>query len=240
MRTTLCLTLDLDWAADEVVRDALGLVADFDIPATWFVTHATPVIDEIRAAGRHEIGWHPNFNPLLDGVGVPGAIQLISQMSALAPGAKSWRSHSVVRSSRLAAMMREAGVSHDSNMLIPPRVAPGLWPWRDCLDLVQVPIRWADDTRMMDAAFGEPVDALGVVRLLTVDFHPIHLFLNTVVMDDYQRARPAFGDVERLKALRRPEGSGGARDRLVTLLKRVRADGTPTLVMSEILPEAAS
>lgn len=240
MQTTLCLTLDLDWAADEIIRDAIGLVADFNVPATWFVTHATSVIDEITALGRHEVGWHPNFNGLLDGGGAPDARELINQMCSLVPGAKSWRSHSVARSSRLAAMVHEVGATHDSNMLIPPRVAPGLWPWRDCLGLVQVPIRWADDTRMMDAAFGEPVDALGAVRLLTVDFHPIHLFLNTVVMDDYQRARPAFGDVERLKALRRPEGSGGARDRLLALLKRVRTDGTPALIMSDILPEAAS
>ena len=39
------LTLDIDWANDTVLNDTIDLVESFDVAATWFVTHQTPVLD---------------------------------------------------------------------------------------------------------------------------------------------------------------------------------------------------
>ncbi len=66
-RGRIFLTFDLDWAHDEVINDAIDLVEAVDVPATWFVTHATPTLERLRANPKFELGVHPNFNPLLDG-----------------------------------------------------------------------------------------------------------------------------------------------------------------------------
>src|SRR5690606_21122609 len=95
---TFYLTIDIDWAHDEVILDCLELVDASGIPATWFVTHETPALRNIRQSGIHELGWHPNFNPLL--AGGPGTVEeLVAKLSDIVPEARSLRSHSLLRSS---------------------------------------------------------------------------------------------------------------------------------------------
>ena len=105
---SLCLTIDIDWAHDAAIADALKLVAEAGVAATWFVTHATPVLADIRATPRQELGLHPNFNPLLDGSN-GNARNILRRIRDVVPDATCIRSHSLTRSSRLAALFREHG-----------------------------------------------------------------------------------------------------------------------------------
>jgi len=233
----LCLTIDIDWAHDDVLADTLALVAEAGVAATWFVTHATPVLADIRAVARQELGAHPNFNALLEGA-EGGARDVLRRMRDLVPEATSVRSHSLTRSSRLAVLFREDGMTHESNYFVPPSAGKGIMPWRDFSGLLQVPIRWEDDVRLLDTAIGEPSDHLGRLELLTVDFHPIHLFLNTVTIADYEAARSFQRDPVRLLERRRPPGSGGSRDRLIALLSRAAASNTATGCLGALVASA--
>ncbi len=218
----LCLTIDIDWAHNAVILDTLELIERYDAKATWFVTHDTPVLAEIRAAGGHELGIHPNFNPLLDGE--PGqAVDTVKKLLDIVPEAISVRSHSLVRSSRLSVMFRKFGMTHESNYLLPPHVGSKIGAWRDFSGLIQVPIRWEDDVRLLDPSIGEPVDHLEVIDLLVVDIHPIHTFLNTETIADYEAARNETNDPVKLLERRRSQGCGGSRDRLSTLLSEVKS-----------------
>jgi hypothetical protein len=231
--TTLCLTLDLDWAIDEVVRDAFELVSSYGVKATWFVTHQTPMIEEIGQ--QSEIGLHPNFNPLLEGAG--GDMRtVLSKTRQLAPEARVIRSHSLVRSSRLASLFAAEGFTHESNTLTPISAGPCLVPWRDFSGLIQVPIRWEDDVRLVDDTLGEPAELIGRTPVLTVDFHPIHIFLNSRTNDDYEATRPHFRDFARLRTMQRAVGSGGTRDRLMALLDQVKRKSVRSVHMSELSP----
>ena len=231
-----CLTIDLDWAHHDVIADTLDLVDRHDIKATWFVTHDTPALGTIRAAHGHELGLHPNFNPLLDGqVGV--ARDILKDLLDIVPEARSIRSHSLVRSSRLATTFRGYGLTHESNVLVPPRASRRLPVWRDFSGLVQVPIRWEDDVRLIDATLGEPAAHLGSITPLIVNFHPIHVFLNTCTIEDYEATRSDARDPTRLLQRRRPPGSGGTRDRLLTLLAAIKASGHPTKRLGDFTPE---
>jgi hypothetical protein len=232
---TFCLTLDIDWAHDRVIADTLALLRDHDTQATWFITHDTPLLAELRAAAGHELGVHPNFNPLLDGTSGQ-ARDIVARLLDFVPGARAVRSHSLVRSSRLALLFAEMGFSHESNLLIPPDRVQRLAPWRDFGGLIQVPIRWEDDVRLVNPLLGEPVDYLGRVAPFVVDVHPIHVFLNTRTIDDYERARPHFRDFAALSQLRRPAGSGGTRDRLIALMTAAKAQHIPQARLSALLP----
>lgn len=219
----LCLSIDIDWAHDAVIADTLELIETYRAKATWFATHATPQLDVIRSAGCHELGIHPNFNPLFEREPV-SARDVVLRVVELVPDSVSVRSHSLVRSSRLSNIFTSLGQTHESNYLLPPYVALDLEPWRDWSGLTQVPIRWEDDVRLIDQTFGEPRRHLGRIRPLVVDFHPIHIFLNTVTISDYEAARSDAQFPSELLKRRRPAGSGGSRDRLIDLLTAAREE----------------
>jgi len=233
----LCLTIDIDWAHDAVIADTLELLETLGAKATWFVTHATATLDEIRAARGHELGLHPNFNPLLDGHS-GRATDALDRLRSLAPEAQSVRSHSLARSSRLATLFVAAGLTHESNILLPPATGSNIAAWRDWSGLIEVPIRWEDDVRLLDPSYGEPANHLGTLKLLVVDFHPIHLFLNTTTLADYEAARVDAQRPSALLARRCPQGSGGSRDRLIELLRRARERAVPRVLLGDIKPSA--
>ena len=125
---SVALTLDIDWAIDEVVADSLALITSHGARATWFATHESSMLATIRSSG-HEVGLHPNFNPLLERT--EGSMRdVFERVKALAHDARSVRSHSLVRSSRMSQMFREQGMTHESNIFIPPQVG-AIEPWRD-------------------------------------------------------------------------------------------------------------
>ena len=220
--TVICLTIDIDWVHDQVIADTLALTESAGIKATWFATHATTLLSDIAAEGDHEIGIHPNFNPSLDGDGRK-ARDVIERLVEIAPGAHSMRSHSLARSTRIAQLIRTMGFTHELNFLIPPHVGNTILPWRDFCGLIQVPIRWEDDVCLVDQSLGEPQSYVGKLELFVVNMHPIHLYLNSVSVDDYELARSFFGDPAGLLSRRRPPGSGGTRDRFLALASTARS-----------------
>jgi hypothetical protein len=230
----LVLTFDLDWAHDTVIADTVSIVEKWGISATWFVTHSSPLLNDISAIGGQELGVHPNFNPLLEGTGGGSAWDILARLLEIVPIAKSVRSHSLVQSSRLRTLFREHDLTHESNCVIPPLFTGVLAPWKDFSGLVQVPIRWEDDLRLIDPSFGEPVDLLSAIKPLTVDFHPIHIFLNTVTIDDYESARTDFLNPAALLKRRRPLGAGGSRDRLLALLEAAASGGDSGTCLSSL------
>lgn len=234
-----CLTVDIDWAHDAVIRDALELIEQYGAKATWFVTHSTALLDDIRSAGQHEFGLHPNFNPLLEGQSA-NSRDIVQELQQFVPEASTVRSHSQLRSSRLAITFREMGLTHESNYFLPPSTGTDVAAWRDFSGLIQVPIRWEDDVRLIDPSIGEPVDLIERLRLCVVDFHPIHIFLNSCTLDDYESARPDFQHPDRLLLRRRPIGSGGSRDRLIQLLEAVRTQNVPTCRLGSITTDMAA
>jgi hypothetical protein len=228
------LTLDLDWADDAVIADSLDLLNASGAKATWFVTHATSLLDEIRSGG-HELGLHPNFNQLLGGE-KGQARDVLLRTRDLVPDARSVRSHSILRSSRLSAEFKAAGLSHESNVLIPPAAGPRISAWRDWIGLVQVPIRWEDDIRLIDDSLQEPDSLIGAISPLVLNFHPIHIYLNSLRIEDYEDSRVDHKNFRALLARRRPSGSGGTRDRLIALLAALGQVGTRARLISECVP----
>jgi len=60
----IAITLDVDWAPDFVIEDVAELLINSSVRATWFVTHASSAIDDLRKRpDLFELGIHPNFLP---------------------------------------------------------------------------------------------------------------------------------------------------------------------------------
>ena len=221
-RDRLFLTVDIDWATDEVIADTVDLIEEAGVSATWFVTHDTPMISRLRDNPRFELGIHPNFNFLLAGDPRNGAdcAAVIDALLSLVPEARSVRSHSMAQSSVLLNMFAERGLTHDCNTFVPEEAGIALMPWRHWNGMVKVPYFWEDDVRCLSDCASGIAELAQRPGLKVFDFHPIHVFLNTEVLDRYEAARPHLADSAALLE-QRAKDCVGTRDLLVELTEQV-------------------
>ena len=214
------LTFDIEWAEDAVLSDTIDLIEAAKVSATWFVTHETPLLARLRDNPAFELGIHPNFNPLLNGNTAQGrdAEEIVDRLMAIVPEARSVRSHSMTQSSRLQNLFKARGLEFECNHFIPEQSAICLKPWRLWNGMTKVPYCWEDDVAALYArmeAFGELENRAG---LRVIDFHPIHVFLNTAEMGHYDVTRDLHRHPEILRKCRNTEKIG-ARDVLQTILE---------------------
>jgi hypothetical protein len=211
------LTFDIDWAHDQILADTISLVLSFNVPSTWFATHATPVLESIRSSNLFELGIHPNFNPLLHGKGGGNCMDVIKELKRLVPDAKSCRSHSVADGAVIRSGLLMEGITHESNLNIPERAGIALRPFVGNCGLTRVPYCWADEHAFAGKQSDNFDGMLKRIGLVVFDFHPIHVFLNTESFNRYERTRHLHHNPKEL-IKHRYEGYG-TRTRLIKLLE---------------------
>lgn len=188
------VTFDIDWACDEVLEYCIDLVEAADVPATWFVTHDTKLLARLRKNQKFELGVHPNFNNLLSGAEASGknAEDTLKDILKIVPEACSIRSHSLVQSERLVDMFIDHGLNYISNFYIPLAENSVLVPWRLWGGVTAVPHCWQDNVSMRVSGHITAPELSERRNILVLDFHPIHVFLNSDSVDRYEAARPYF------------------------------------------------
>jgi hypothetical protein len=55
-RNKIFLTLDIDWASDEVLEYTIDIIEKANVSATWFVTHNTALLQRLRSNPKFELG----------------------------------------------------------------------------------------------------------------------------------------------------------------------------------------
>ena len=215
---SLFLTFDVDWACDAVLANTIDLVEEADVAATWFVTHDTSLLKRLRANPKFELGIHPNFNFLLNSDARNGrtAEEVVSRLLAVVPEAKSVRSHSMAQNSNILQIFVENGLTHDANHFIPEQAGIELRPWQLWNGLIKVPYFWEDDLACIYTKNTPIKDLTKRSGLKVFDFHPIHVYLNTVNLERYERTRKIHCDPVALTKHR--YGGEGTRSALETLL----------------------
>jgi hypothetical protein len=214
------LSIDVDWASDEVLADTLDLVECAGVKACFFITHDTPLLARIRENENLELGLHPNFDPLLRGESGTTVPDIIGRLAELVPEARVLRSHAMTTSGRWLDVYKGAGITHLSNYLM--FGVANIHPFRQLNGLVETPVFFADDGLLYQKGNAMPTFEIDkeVAKKWTgvqvYNFHPIHVFLNTNHLDLYAKARPFFGDVDVLRSLR--SDGNGSRDWLRNLI----------------------
>jgi hypothetical protein len=205
------VTIDIEWSCDDVLCDTIDLAEEAGIPVSWFVTHETKVLERLRSNPLFELGIHPNFNPLLEGEKTTGgsAGEVVDRLMQVVPEAVSVRSHSLTSSSRLQEVFRSAGLTHEVNALVPE--TSGVRPPDPFLGwngMTEVAYSNCDYVRCLSRSH-KPVEELIVPGGASVfSFHPVHLFLNTVEISDYESTRPFHCDAGILMDHRHKTGVG--------------------------------
>lgn len=203
------LTLDVDWAPDFVIRDIDDLLRSLELRATWFITHESEAIDELRLHPNYEIGVHPNFSPAL--MGKANALpveEVIRYARSIAPDATAFRCHSLVQSTPLLYAMHDAGFTIDCNPFLPFTPIDALFPWRHGSGPMRVPYCWEDDTWVIGEC-RSPGEIASAHGLAVVDFHPIHLWLNSENLERYEAIKLDQKNEDLLRSHRNAEDNWG-------------------------------
>jgi hypothetical protein len=211
-------TIDIDWAPEAVIADTLALLEENQVAATLFCTHKSRVIDQCNTA-LFEKAIHPNFNFLLNGQKTNGesAEAVLDHLLHLYPQATGVRSHSMTQSSVLLDLFLQKGLLYDANHFLPYQQVRPFKLWNG---LVRIPYNWEDDVHFFyGKEFEEPLFSSIPGDLLIVDFHPVHIYLNTKSKEHYQEAKKYYQQPDELiKCRGSSEEKAGVRDVFIQLL----------------------
>lgn len=232
------ITLDIDWAPDFAILDAADLLEAHSVKSTWFVTHETPVLERLRARpDLFELGIHPNFLPNSSQGSTPE--EVLDSCMRWVPEARSMRTHSLVQSTPLLRLaLQRTRVRIDVSLFLPysrhadPVVfraqGDGLYRlpyiWEDDIEFEQEKPRW--DLADIDDLGDEPA---------ILDFHPMHLALNSPSMANYRgllSEGASLRELERASVQRWIHPAAGSRTAFEAALRAMTS--RPSLTIQEL------
>jgi hypothetical protein len=242
----LVMTLDTDWAPDSAIDFTAGILVEHRVKATWFVTHASPAISRLSDFPElFEIGIHPNF--LFEGRNDQGSspAEVLDFCMNLVPAATSMRTHALVQSTPLFDLVLERTAIRTDVSLLLPR-APGLravcFEWKG-KTLTRIPYLWEDDVEMWRS---EPDWRLSSILglgegLKVVDFHPIHVFLNSADMAPYQglKAETSIDEATPDQLQRHVHAGPGTRTMFLELCAHMAPAGRSSFIREHQLSSGA-
>jgi hypothetical protein len=195
------ITIDVDWASDDVLNDTLELLKKAQTKATILMTHKTDLIDDIKNNDLFELGIHPNFNFLLTGDFRYGKNykEVIDFYMQIAPDAKVVRSHSVTQNTPILDYFMHVGLRYDLNTEIPFSSNIKLQPYEDWTGLIKLPYFWQENISFSYSWELEPNHFLKSNGLKVFNFHPIHIFLNSENNLRYHNAKHLLQNYHELK-----------------------------------------
>ncbi|MBN1797189.1 MAG: hypothetical protein JW822_01340 [Spirochaetales bacterium] len=174
MNSTICITLDIDWATERIFQYAMDILTQYDIPITIFATDNCKYLVDLRN-NLIDIGIHPNVNKIND------IEKVIKELKGIFPATVSLRNHALVHSSRFFNIFDKYKIINISNYLMP--FHKNIQPFKLYKDIVEFPIYFMDDLYLSEYKckdiFNISSLKLGSSGMKVFCFHPIHVYLNT-------------------------------------------------------------
>jgi len=226
----IILTMDIDWASDEIVSYCFDILRKYDCKATIFATGKSDLLEALTDT-RFEVGIHPNFNDTLE------FSKKIDELLNIFPYAKGMRSHGLFFSSYIMVMCKEKGILYDSNTILPYH--EGLHPVERIPGYFTFPYNWSDGNYMkrnVDFSLEKNRLRLGGLKLFT--FHPIHIYMNTYSLKHYSEYKPHYHNLRELEKYR--NSGSGIGTYFIQLLEYIKANSIPTYTCIDSLPEKTS
>ena len=241
LQSRVAVTIDVEWAHPEVLRDVLSLLDERGVTATLFCTH-----DGIDA-GRHERALHPNFlregnsawnDPSVVEAARQGELaywrRVVEAWRNFAPEAVGVRPHGLFYQSLLLPIYAEAGLQYDSSDFLP--LMTGLQPVWKGSGILELPIYYMDYWDMREQATGFSLENLRLDEpgLKVLCFHPNLIYANYSCVGSYLETKGDYHDPRKLLEFRRAASKTGVRDLFLRLLDRLATSATPAPTLGEI------
>ena len=193
----LALSFDIDWAPDFVIDEVAQVLVSNSVKATWFVTHASPAVYRLaKRPDLFELGIHPNFLPGSDHGRTPA--EVLAFFNKIIPSAVSVRTHALVQSGPIFdEILTHTKVTVDSSLFLPrmPAIRPVPYWRRGTRTLWRLPIFWSDIAETEMEAPDWTLESLLSTGpgLKVLDFHPIHVYLNSTDGQSYAQFKRKVG-----------------------------------------------
>lgn len=228
----IAFTSDIDWATDEVIQDMLSIFEKYKVKCTLFVTHHSKVIDNCNRE-LFEIGIHPNFNFLLSGEPDKSVDEIIKDLLKIYPEAIGTRSHGMTQSTPLLDAFKRNGLKYDCNTFLPYKY--DVFPFVSWNGLLRIPYNWEDDIHYLyNKSFEEShIINYSLNEFHVLDFHPIHVYLNTDTEQCYLNAKPHYKFTDKIEPHKNCDNHG-TRDYLENTLKYISENNLTTYHLKEI------
>lgn len=194
VKNNVYLTVDVDWAPDFAIDYVAELALKNHVHVTWFVTHRSRSIDKIRAKENYfELGVHPNFFPNSDHGKTLS--EVIEHCKNLVPDALSVRTHGLVNSTNILNMMIEkTDWQINASMFLPGAMT--LRPIKYLHNnkrIILAPYIWEDSYEIANPApLNNKLCDIQSFGLSIVNFHPIHIYLNSSSRKQYSDLKSAL------------------------------------------------
>lgn len=184
-------TMDIDWATDKVIDYSLNFFRENNIKCTIFCTHRTDILKNLES-DLFETAIHPNFNKsLIHGIGKK-AKDIIEELLNIFPESKGIRSHSMTCSSELLYQFKNCGLIYDSNQFLPYNWS--VKPYECFSGMKRIPYNWEDDVHFLYKKNFDYDINFKPNNLYVFDFHPVHIYLNTIDQSHYEKAKKFYSD----------------------------------------------
>lgn len=233
MKKQLYLTFDNDWAIDEVLEYSLEILKEYNAVATFFVTNESSVLSKLEDNGN-ELGIHPNFN-YLELCDKEQMRILVNRCLTFVPNAKSIRSHSLITGTPIRQCLCLQGLVYELNTMISPLSGTCVSPWKHN-GLWQIPYIFEDDVYLLEGTpFLPSWYITGNFEMLRIlNFHPIHVYLNTEKLERYSNIREYARDFTKLSSYRNSDIHNGTEVTLRNMIETAIDSGYTFGTISEI------
>ena len=194
------LTFDIDWAPDFAIKFVANELAKKKIKSTWFVTHSSPAIEELKNDDLIELGIHPNFLP--NSTHGKTIQDVLKNLLEIIPNARCIRTHGLYNSSYLyREIARYETLSIDSSILMPEisNLRPHTIYFEDAASpLIRMPIFWEDDIEMYNPkkSWDFQNTKYHVEGMKIYNFHPIHIFVNSENIGIWEQLKSISNSIE--------------------------------------------
>ena len=228
----IIFSCDIDWANEKVIEDTIDLFENHQIKCTLFVTHKSKSID-LCNRNLFEIGIHPNFNEnIVNGVGLP-AHENVKNLTRLYPESIGVRSHSITSSGPLLEIFKKSGLKYESNQFVP--YSKSIEPYKCWNDMTIIPYNFEDDVHYtFEKSFDiSLIKEFNSAKYLIMDFHPIHIYLNSESKETYIKAREYLKS-EELDTFKN-NNNFGTRDLLIRTFKEIKKNGLTTYHLKDLI-----
>ncbi len=231
MKTSVIITLDMEWASDCIIEDIASLFIERGVKGTWFVTHQTAALSMLRSHDSlFELGIHPNFKEgSSHGRTMP---EVVSHCLGLVPEAVSARSHGLIQSDYLWRYYAESTpIRYECSTFLGP--VPCAYPSRffwNRKDLLRIPFTYQDNIET-DAPF--PIwnanDFLAKkMGIQVLNFHPFHIYANASSMAAFEEVKKLgrpFHELSEEELLPYRRNGDGSRSMFVSALDYLAEHG---------------
>jgi len=178
------ITIDIDWASDEIVDHVSSILLGKKVKATWFITHDSPSIRRLADYPEtFELGLHPNFRT--DSSQGSSVDQVMRFLRKILPHSGLIRTHGLIQSSALLAeLTNHFGMTVDLSLFLynTPLITPHeLHYTEEKRSLLRIPYFWEDDHEFKapTPCWSFSSERYHCRGLKVFDFHPIHVVLNS-------------------------------------------------------------